>query len=191
MLGAMTTAVVPLLSLVLTLVVPGPHSPDRDPGTSLDRSTRSHPSQGWSAPSQARAVWPLHPAPAVVSGFDLPGSRYGAGHRGVDLAGRPGQPVRAAAAGQVSFAGSIAGRGVVVVSHGGTRTTYEPVEADVPVGARVAVGDRIGTLRQAGSHCMPATCLHWGLLDGESYLDPLTLVGAGPVRLLPFLEGAG
>jgi murein DD-endopeptidase MepM/ murein hydrolase activator NlpD len=187
----MTTAVVPLLSLVLTLVVPGPPSPDRDTGASSDRSAHARPSQGRPAPSQAKAVWPLHPTPAVVSRFDPPLSRYGAGHRGVDLAGSPGQPVRAAAAGRVSFAGSIAGRGVVVVSHGGTRTTYEPVTAVVAVGAQVAAGDRIGTLQRGGSHCMPAACLHWGLVEGETYLDPLTLVGAGPVRLLPFLSGAG
>lgn len=187
----MTTAVVTLLSLVLTLVVPGPPSPGRDVRASSDRSAHALPSQDRPAPSQAQAVWPLHPTPAVVSGFDPPRSRYGAGHRGVDLAGRPGQPVRAAAAGRVSFAGSIAGRGVVVVSHGATRTTYEPVTAVVGVGARVAAGDRIGTLQGGGSHCPPAACLHWGLLEGETYLDPLTLVGAGPVRLLPFLGGAG
>jgi hypothetical protein len=34
-------------------------------------------------------------------------------------------------------------------------------------------------------HCFPATCLHWGLIVGETYVDPLTLVGGGPVRLLP------
>ena len=39
------------------------------------------------------------------------------------------------------------------------------------------------------SHCFPAACLHWGLIegtgDGQVYLDPLSLVGGGPVRLLP------
>jgi murein DD-endopeptidase MepM/ murein hydrolase activator NlpD len=135
------------------------------------------------------AVWPLAPAPEVVGGFDPPESRWGAGHRGVDLAGSPGQPVRSALAGTVTFAGELAGRGVVTVDHGGTRTTYEPVEATVAVGEAVRAGDRIGRLQSGGSHCAPATCLHWGLLDGERYLDPLTLVGAGPVRLLP-LDGA-
>jgi murein DD-endopeptidase MepM/ murein hydrolase activator NlpD len=135
------------------------------------------------------AVWPLAPAPEVVGGFDPPESRWGAGHRGVDLAGSPGQPVRSALAGTVTFAGELAGRGVVTVDHGGTRTTYEPVAASVVVGDAVAAGDRIGRLQSGGSHCAPATCLHWGLLDGERYLDPLTLVGAGPVRLLP-LAGA-
>jgi hypothetical protein len=43
----------------------------------------------------------------------------------------------------------------------------------------------IGRLELFGSHCFPRSCLHWGLIEGETYLDPLTLVGAGPVRLLP------
>ena len=132
------------------------------------------------------AVWPLDPQPRVVSGFDPPASRWGAGHRGVDLLGTSGQAVRAAQGGTVTFAGRLAGRGVVVVSHGGTRTTYEPVVATVSVGDPVAAGSRIGRLELLGSHCLPRACLHWGLLEGEQYLDPLTLVGGGPVRLLPW-----
>ncbi len=118
-------------------------------------------------------------------------SRYAAGHRGVDLAGAPGQRVFAAEAGRVTYAGLLAGRGVVVVSHGSTRTTYEPVHARVHVGATVRAGDVLGTLERFGSHCAPASCLHWGLIRGDTYLDPLTLLGAGPVRLLPlFPPGA-
>ena len=99
--------------------------------------------------------------------------------------------VRAAQAGTVSFAGRIADRGVVVVDHGGTRTTYEPVAATVAVGDELAAGDAIGRLELLGSHCLPRACLHWGLIRGTTYLDPLTLVGSGPVRLLPWLDGAG
>ncbi len=130
-------------------------------------------------------TWPLRPEPEVVRSFAPPTSPYGAGHRGVDLAGRPGQPVRSALPGTVAFAGSIAGRGVVVVTHGATRTTYEPVHASVPLGAPVARGDPIGHLELGGSHCFPRACLHWGWIAGETYLDPLRLVGVRPVRLLP------
>lgn len=133
-------------------------------------------------------VWPLQPAPEVVHGFDPPASEYGAGHRGVDLAGSVGAVVRAALPGTVTFAGRLAGRGVVVVSHGDTRTTYEPVRATVEVGAAVAAGDAIGRLELALSHCFPAACLHWGWIRGETYLDPLRLVGGGPVRLLPLWQ---
>ncbi len=130
-------------------------------------------------------VWPLQPEPVVVHAFDPPDSPYGSGHRGVDLLGTTGQPVHAALPGTVTFAGSLAGRGVVVVDHGTTRTTYEPVAATVAVGTPVAAGAQIGALEQAGSHCFPRACLHWGWIEGETYLDPLRLVGAGPVRLLP------
>lgn len=136
------------------------------------------------APDPA-GVWPLDPRPEVVAAFDPPADPWGSGHRGVDLAGRVGQPVRAALAGTVTWAGPIAGKDVVVVSHGDTRTTYEPVAASVSLGDQVAAGDRIGTLEVPFSHCFPAACLHWGLLRGETYLDPLSLVGGGPVRLLP------
>ena len=132
-------------------------------------------------------VWPLDPPPDVVRGFDPPASTWGAGHRGADLAGRVGQEVRAALTGEVRFAGLVAGRGVVVVSHGATRTTYEPVRAGVRRGDRVRAGQVLGTLQWSGSHCLPVACLHWGLRRGEAYLDPLTLVGGPkPVRLLPW-----
>jgi murein DD-endopeptidase MepM/ murein hydrolase activator NlpD len=139
------------------------------------------------APAPSRhGAWPLDPRPEVRSGFDPPATSWGAGHRGVDLAGRVGQGVHASLGGTVTFAARLAGRGVVVVDHGGVRMTYEPVGARVRVGDLVARGAVIGTLQRASSHCFPRACLHWGLRRGEGYLDPLTLVGAGPIRLLPF-----
>lgn len=135
----------------------------------------------------ADGEWPLQPPPAVVNGFSPPTDPWGPGHRGVDLAGGVGQRVHAALPGRVSYAGLVAGRGVVVVDHGDTRTTYEPVLASVSAGEQVAAGSTLGTLTGVGSHCLPAVCLHWGWLRGKTYLDPLDLVGAegGPVRLLP------
>jgi murein DD-endopeptidase MepM/ murein hydrolase activator NlpD len=137
------------------------------------------------ADSPAPAVWPLSPPPTVVVRFDPPDTLWGPGHRGVDLLGFPGQTVSTAVAGTVTFAGTLAGRGVVVVGHGATRTTYEPVEPTVAVGTTLRAGETIGTLQSGLSHCFPRTCLHWGLLRGEEYLDPLSLLGFAPVRLLP------
>jgi murein DD-endopeptidase MepM/ murein hydrolase activator NlpD len=131
-------------------------------------------------------VWPLQPTPKVVEGFDAPDSPWGPGHRGVDLAGAIGQVVHTALAGRVVFAASLAGRGVVVVDHGSTRTTYEPVAAIVRVGDVLERGQPIGTLELAGSHCFPQVCLHWGWKRGATYLDPLLLVGGGPIALLPW-----
>jgi murein DD-endopeptidase MepM/ murein hydrolase activator NlpD len=131
-------------------------------------------------------VWPLQPAPSVVRGFQPPTSRWGAGHRGVDLAGVIGQVVHTALPGRVVYAGPLAGRDVVSVDHGTTRTTYEPVAPEVHVGQVLARGQPIGHLELAGSHCVVRVCLHWGWKQGETYLDPLLLVGGGPVVLLPF-----
>lgn len=130
--------------------------------------------------------WPLPGHPAVVRGFAPPATPYGPGHRGVDLAGRPGMPVFAAGAGVIGYAGMLAGRGVVTVQHtGGLRTTYEPVLSLVRSGQRVTAGQTIGALTAGHPGCRPAACLHWGLLRGETYLDPLSLLGVGRVRLLP------
>ena len=140
-------------------------------------------------PEEPRGAWPLDPEPDVVRPFEPPPHPYAAGHRGVDLAGTAGQPVRAALPGTVGFAGSIGGKPVVTVLHGGRRTTYEPVVASVEPGQQVAAGAVLGRLVTLDSHCFPAACLHWGLVEGrgddQEYLDPLTLVDGGPVRLLP------
>jgi murein DD-endopeptidase MepM/ murein hydrolase activator NlpD len=129
--------------------------------------------------------WPLTP-PSVVRRFDPPPQPWLAGHRGVDLAATPGASVRAAGTGTVTFAGRIAGRGVVSVAHaGGLRTTYQPVTASVTVGDVVTTGTPLGTLDAGHPGCPAAACLHWGLRRGDLYLDPLALLGLGRVRLLP------
>lgn len=135
-------------------------------------------------PAPATSQWPLTGAVRVIGGFDPPAQRWLAGHRGVDLAARHGQPVLAAAAGRVSYAARIAGRGVVVVDHGGVRTTYEPVEPLAAVGDRVHAGTVIGRIGNGG-HCSNR-CLHWGLKRGQTYLDPLRMIaGQSLLRLLP------
>lgn len=133
-------------------------------------------------------TWPLRPEPHVERYFDPPDAPWGAGHRGVDLLGMPGQGVHAALPGRVRFVGRIAGRGVVVVDHGATRTTYEPAIGSLAVGEQVSAGTMIGRLEIAGSHCLPVACLHWGWIRNadDVYLDPLLLVGLRPVRLFPW-----
>jgi len=128
--------------------------------------------------------WPLTGSPRVLRGFSPPASPYGPGHRGVDLAAQPGDPVLAALGGRVSFAGQVAGRGVLSVQSGPLRTTYEPVAAQVAVGEPVQAGQPLGVLA-TGGHCS-RSCLHWGLRAGEEYLNPLLLAGGyGQVLLVP------
>lgn len=144
------------------------------------RSTR--PSGPWR--------WPVLTTPRVVRGFAPPAQRWQSGHRGVDLSAVPGDVVVAAGSGIVTFAGPLAGRGVVTITHGPLRTTYEPVRATVAVGDVVDAGEPIGTIAPGASHCGGyPSCLHWGLLRGRLvgtvYLDPLSLLGASRPILLP------
>ncbi|MGH3759582.1 M23 family metallopeptidase [Actinophytocola sp.] len=141
-------------------------------------------------PAGVRFGWPLAPPHPVVRPFDAPSTPYGPGHRGVDLGGTAGEAVLAAGAGVVVFAGQLAGRGVVSVDHpNGLRTTYEPLTSAVKAGRRVAAGAVLGHLRPGHARC-PGACMHWGVRRGEAYLDPLTLVATGHVRLLPWEEGS-
>jgi murein DD-endopeptidase MepM/ murein hydrolase activator NlpD len=132
--------------------------------------------------------WPLSPEPMVVATFHAPAQRWSPGHRGVDLLGSVAQPVSAIGPGTVSFAGMVAGRGVVVVDHGRLRSTYEPVRTSVRRGDSVSPGQVIGTLEAVRSHCPPEACLHLGVRRDEEYLDPLTLLGPREVRLKPLAE---
>ncbi|GGV59378.1 hypothetical protein GCM10010277_62870 [Streptomyces longisporoflavus] len=143
--------------------------------------------------------WPVGVRPAVVRGWEPPATEYGRGHRGVDLAAPPGAVVRAVAPGRVSFAGRVAGRGVIAVELTGTgdpplRTTYGPVRATVEKGAEVVTGEALGVLElpPVPAHC-PSSCLHWGLLRSDTYLDPLSLLppwllNRGAPRLLPVID---
>lgn len=170
-----------------------------DPATrsAADPATRSsaRPATRSSAgdpgtPTRGRFAWPLHPTPPVVRSFDPPDTPFGAGHRGVDLGGRRGQPVLAASAGVVVYADKLAGRGVISIEHDAVRTTYEPVRAEVKVGDQVYEGQRIGTLESGHEGCPEAACLHWGALRTVpelQYLDPLQLVRSrSVVRLKPW-----
>ena len=131
-------------------------------------------------------TWPLSPRPAVLRRFEQPRNQWSPGHRGVDLLAAVGQPVLSAGDGIVAFSGVISGRGVITVRHsGGLRTTYEPVDERFLSGTVVHRGTRIGVLSSTPGHCVPGHCLHWGALSGQTYHDPLSLLGFGRPILLP------
>jgi murein DD-endopeptidase MepM/ murein hydrolase activator NlpD len=161
-----------LLTAVLCLALLAPAPAAADPPAAV-------PGAGW--------TWPLAGSPPVTRPFQAPAGPFGPGHRGVDLAAAPGATVLAAGDGVVAFAGMVAGRPVVSIDHpGGLRTTYEPVDPSVAAGQAVARGSPIGTLLAGHPGCPAAACLHWGVRRGETYLDPLALLLAVRVRLLPW-----
>src|SRR5262245_35374622 len=92
-------------------------------------------------------AWVRPVSGAVVRPFEAPRSRFGAGHRGADLAAARGTPVRAAGPGVVSFAGSVAGAQHVVVAHAGDLRTSYSFLATISVrrGERVEAGTVVGT----------------------------------------------
>lgn len=125
----------------------------------------------------------------VVAPFEAPESRYGAGHRGIDVAADTDQPVASITPGRIGFAGSIAGKPVVtVLMTDGRRVTYEPVTSVLTAGTPVRAGQLIGTVAPRGGHCggtpqalgsgrsHRSGCLHIGLLRGAEYLDPMILL---------------
>ncbi|MFI1192605.1 murein hydrolase activator EnvC family protein [Micromonospora sp. NPDC020750] len=162
-------------------VGPGPVPPGVGPAAAPDAAARAQPPT-----PDARFRWPLDGVPRPARRFAPPPQPWMPGHRGVDLVAAPGAVVRAAGSGVVLFAGPVAGRPVVTVGHdAGLRTTYEPVRPGVRAGDRVAAGAPLGRLRPGHPGCPEPACLHWGLRRGAEYLDPLALLGLGPVRLLP------
>lgn len=138
------------------------------------------------APSAGAAVPPTGPgyvAPVdapVVDAFRPPVTPFGPGNRGFEYATTPGAPVRAAADGEVVFAGPVAGELHVVVLHpDGIRTSYSFLaDVAVRVGDEVGQGDVVGT---AGPR------LFFGARVGDDYVDPAALLGGGElaVHLVP------
>jgi hypothetical protein len=119
----------------------------------------------------AELIWPVEGA--IVSGY---GDSARPGHRGVDLAGHPGDPVAAALEGEVSFVGDIAGYGkVVALTHGARLTTlYAHLgEARVKLGDRALRGQTIGTIGPDGY-------LHYEIRESKQPVDPAKLYLTAP-----------
>ena len=115
-----------------------------------------------------RLRWPAEGE--LLRGFGGP-----EGNRGIDLAAPEGTVVRAAAAGEVVYAGvpASAYRGLVILRHaGGLHTVYGNLEkVSVRRGQRVRAGDEVG--RSGGpARGLPAH-VHFEVRRGERPLDPV------------------
>ncbi|HET9266578.1 MAG TPA: peptidoglycan DD-metalloendopeptidase family protein [Vicinamibacterales bacterium] len=101
-------------------------------------------------------------------------------HRGVDLRAAYGEPIGAADAGTVVFAGEQRGYGqTVVVEHaGGVRTRYAHLSSLVTeAGADVKAGDTIGRAGKSGR--ATGTHLHFEVTQHGRQVDPHTFVAGG------------
>ncbi len=200
-LGRVVFAVSCLLLAILACATPALSAPGRAraPGGAgaaggAGGAARSSPTRTPLGPVAMRPVAyraPILAGLSIVRRFEPPPTPYAAGHRGVDLAAPQGATVVAAGSGVVSFAGPVAGRGVVVIRHAdGVSTEYEPVSPVVHRGQTVRAGAPVGAVSGRHAACGPASCLHWGARRGGAYFDPLSLLRPlGPVRLMPWTRG--
>jgi murein DD-endopeptidase MepM/ murein hydrolase activator NlpD len=146
---------------------------------------------GSSAPA-ARAsgtwLWPL--SGPVIRGFDPPGSPYGAGHRGIDIAAPVGTQIVAPAAGTVSFAGRVGGHLFLTIAHGGgVSSTYSWLSGLLVRKADLISPGQPVALSGAGHPGDLIPSLHLGVKLGTAYVDPLEYLSpldvGGFIRLAP------
>lgn len=134
------------------------------------------PSHELSADRQALALsWPV-PGREILSPFGAP--RRGHRHTGLDIRGRQGEPVTAAAAGKVVYSGKMQGYGkTVILDHGGgIETLYAHNDRLlVTVGDVVSPRQRIATVGRTGNatteHC------HFEVRRNGVPSDPLSYLG--------------
>jgi murein DD-endopeptidase MepM/ murein hydrolase activator NlpD len=125
-------------------------------------------SSGDSTPSASGLIWPVNGP--VVSGF---GWRWGRMHEGIDIAAGYGTPIRAAAAGNVIYAGWMGGYGnLIIIDHGGgIATAYGHQSSFAVGGGSVSQGQTIGYVGCTG-HCF-GPHLHFEVRVTGAAVDPL------------------
>ena len=125
--------------------------------------------------------WPVRGE--VITPFAVGGSPFAAGqHRGIDIAARAGEAVRAPCGGPVRFAGRLPGRGrgVTIACGALVATVLELGRVTAAKGDRVPSGAVIG--EAAASHVQLGA-----RRDGarHGYVDPLRLLGEDPAAPPP------
>ena len=124
---------------------------------------------GDTTPSAAGFIWPVNGP--VTSPF---GWRWGRMHEGIDIGAGDGTPIRAAASGQVVYAGWMSGYGnLVAIDHGrGISNAYgHQSSIAVGVGQVVSQGQTVGYVGCTG-HCF-GPHLHFEVRINGSPVDPL------------------
>ena len=142
--------------------------------------------------SGVASAWSWPADGQVLRAFELGSDTYAAGqHRGIDVAGAPGSPVRAPAAGTITFAGSVPthGRGVTILTADGYSVTLFHLESvGVAKGETVDEGAAVGTMGSSGDaeHSVPTVHLGIRVADRQDgYVDPIGLLPARPVQHRP------
>lgn len=139
--------------------------------STLERVTREWlPTSGFHWPRRDRITSPFGQRRILNGGVRTR-------HLGLDVAGRRGEPVRAAAGGRVALIGSFVLQGdAVYLDHGlGVYTSYFHLSRiDVNEGDRVEAGEVIGRVGATGRATGPH--LHWSLYVGGEPVDPSSIL---------------
>jgi murein DD-endopeptidase MepM/ murein hydrolase activator NlpD len=143
------------------------------------------PSSAWPARAAGDWSWPV--VGPVIRGFDPPDTPFGSGHRGIDIAVALGSPVRAPAAGMVTFAGPVGGRLFLTIDHGGgLESRYSFLAALVARrGDPVSAGQVIASSGSGHAGDLIPN-LHLAVLLHDAYVDPLDHLG--PIEVWRFIR---
>ncbi|MDR1861814.1 MAG: M23 family metallopeptidase [Candidatus Ancillula sp.] len=116
-------------------------------------------------------------APRVLRDIDKDIGKYDAGHRGVDFAAEPDDPIYAPEDGELTYRGSTFGTPTITFSTDGLKNTFQPAASDLKKGTQVKKGEIIGRVSSAEEPHCEVSCVHWGVRDeDENYLFPLSFV---------------
>ncbi len=133
------------------------------------------------APPAAAWTWPVQGP--VLKPFALGTDPYAAGqHRGIDIGAPAGTNVRAAAGGEVSFAGTVpqGGKTVTIRTADGYSVTHVHLGSiEVARGQQLAEGAALGTVGPSGEAEHTVPYVHLGVrvaADPNGYVDPLGLL---------------
>jgi murein DD-endopeptidase MepM/ murein hydrolase activator NlpD len=153
--------VVPVVALLVAFIVPVVHGTAWPLAETAARSSDLPSHRRYRPPTDATVLDPFRPPPEP----------WLAGNRGIEYATAVGAPVTAIGPGVVSFAGPVAGRLVVTITHpDGLRSSYVDLgHLQVSRGELVRAGDVVGPARGP---------VHLGVRRGDTYLDPASLWGS-------------
>ncbi len=156
--------------LALWLAFGGAHSPSVSDAPAAADVTAT---QAW--------IWPV--SGPVIRSFDPPDSPYGSGHRGIDIAAGLGTPVRAPAAGKVTFAGPVGGRLFLTIDHGGgLESTYSWLSSLVARRGQTVTAGVIVATTGIGHTGGTVPHLHMGVRLMDVYVDPLHYLAPPDIR---------
>ena len=111
--------------------------------------------------------------------YVLPASKWGAGHRGIDLLVGAEEQIKGPFSGTVHFQGKVVDRNVLTLkSSSGLLASFEPICSNLSAGDDVTKGDQIGHYCAGAEnyeeHC--EMCIHFSVRSENGYLNPLLFV---------------